>query len=133
MHTTNYVETLILPSPDCPAAAAKVPARPGSVAAMQHERLAAAPYAMTSDELLFGIHADRQGIAAGERPAARAAFFSKGQACLRASPLVKSHGWALHHDAAGRVALVDPAGPRFAELVARADVAKLSGMRSKRA
>ena len=133
MHTTNYRQTLILPSPDCKATEAVVPGKPGSIAALQHQRLADAPYGLTSDELLFDIHAERQSIAATDREAARQAFFSKGQACLRASPLVKSFGWALHHDEEGRVALVDPASARFAELSERAEVTKLSGMRSKRA
>jgi hypothetical protein len=133
MHSTNYQNTLILPSPDCPATGAALPRKPGSIAAMQHERMAAAPYGLTSDELLFGIHADRQGIPADERAQERDRYFSKGQACLRASPLVKTLGWALHHDGKGRVALVDPAGAAFADLAGDPSVTKLSGMRSKRA
>ena len=133
MHTTNYRETLILPSPDCTATTASVPRKVGSVAAMQHERLSGAPYALTSDDLLFDVYAARNDIDPDHRDEAREAFFSKGQACLRASPLVKSFGWALHHDAQGRVALVDPQGETFAALAARDDVTKLMGMRSKRA
>lgn len=132
MHSTNYRDTLILPSPDCAAADASRPERQGSIAQMQHERLTCAPYALTSDNLLFGIYAVRRNIAEGERDAARQAFFSKGQACLRASPLVKSYGWALHHDTEERVALIDPAGSRFSELMARDDVKKLAGLRSRR-
>lgn len=133
MHTTNYRDTLILPSPDCGADSAVAPGKPGSIAALQHDRLAAQPYGLTSDELLFGVHADRQAIAQTDRAAAREAYFSKGQACLRASPLVKTFGWALHHDADGRVALVDPASAHFAELLDREGITKLAGMRSKRA
>ncbi len=133
MHTTNYFETLILPSPDCAADSAKVPERPGSVAALQHERLAAEPHALTSDELLFVVHADRHAIGQADRAKAREDYFSKGQACLRASPLVKTFGWALYHDADGRVGLVDPTSALFAELFARDDITKLAGMRSKRA
>jgi hypothetical protein len=33
MHTTNYVDTLILPSPDSQAEQARAPEKPGSVAA----------------------------------------------------------------------------------------------------
>ena len=133
MHTTNYRDTLILPSPDCAAQSGMVPTKPGSIAAMQHDRLAAKPYALSSDDLIFGVHAERQGILEADRAAARDVYFSKGQACLRASPLVKSFGWALHHDAEGRVALVDPASTLFAELFDREDITKLAGMRSKRA
>lgn len=132
MHSTNYSETLILPSPDCAAEAAKAPDKPGTIASMQHARLAEAPYSLTSDDLLFGIHAERNGIGETELVEARVAFFSKGQACLRASPLVKSFGWALHHDGQGRVALVDPGSVTFAALKSRDGVTKLVGMRSKR-
>jgi len=132
MHTTNYIRTLILPSPDSPAAEAVVPHKPGSIAALQFERLSAEPHGVTSDDLLFGIHADRRGISDEDRVEERAVFFSKGQACLRASPLVKTHGWALHHDEAGRVALVDPAGADFRALMADEGVTKLTGMRSRR-
>ncbi len=133
MHTTNYRSTLILPSPDSTASTATPPPKPGTVAAMQHERLAEAPYGLTSDDLIFGIHADRAEVDAAGRDAARADYFSKGQPCLRSSPLVRSYGWALHHDAEGRVALVDPADSTFAALTADPDVTKVYGMRSKRA
>jgi hypothetical protein len=132
MHTTNYRDTLILPSPDCAARSATAPAKPDSVAALQHARLAANPYSLTSDDVVFGVHADRKGIAPHERGEARMAFFAKGQPCLRASPLVKTFGWALHHDGQGRVSLVDPASAQFAELNGRSEITKLHGMRSKR-
>jgi hypothetical protein len=133
MHTTNYFDTIILPSPDCAAAAATPPAKPGTVAAMQFERLAANPYVFTSDDLQFDIHADRKEIDEDEHGPARMEFYSKGQPCLRSSPLVKSLGWALHHDSQGRVALVDPASAAFAELIARDEITKRFGLRSKRA
>jgi hypothetical protein len=63
------------------------------------------PYRFTSDDVLFTVYADRKGIPEGERAAAREAYFSKGQACLRASPLGKKYGWGIHADAEGRVAL----------------------------
>lgn len=133
MHTTNYRETLILPSPDCAAESALVPSKPGSIAALQYQRLSSSPYELSSDDLIFSVHAERQEIAERDLATARDAYFSKGQACLRASPLVKIFGWALHHDADGRVALVDPASAQFAELLDRDDITKLAGMRSKRA
>ena len=133
MHTTNYFDTLILPSADCPADLASLPAKSGTVAAMQYERLLAEPYGLTSDDLQFEIFADRKGIDGDERGPARMEYFAKGQPCLRSSPLVKSLGWALHHDGQGRVALIDPASSLFAELMARDDIAKRPGLRSKRA
>ena len=131
MHTTNYQATLITPSPDCPTSCGQRPAKPGTVAALQYELLAAAPHTMTSDDLLWAVDCARKGGDVAD-PVARAAFFARPMACLRASPLVKTLGWALHHDAAGRVALVDPATAEFGALSARADLTRLPGMRSAR-
>jgi hypothetical protein len=133
VHTTNYTDTLILPSDDCRAAAATVPARPGSVASLQYEMLAAAPYVHTSDDLLIAVEASRKSVAEADLPTLSAAFHARGQACLRASPLVKSHGWALHHDSQARVALVDPAGEIFARLYADPAISRVRGMRNRRA
>jgi hypothetical protein len=132
MHTTNYYDTLILPSPDTTAADAQVPARPETVAGMTYQRLLASPYALTSDDIIFGIQADRHAIPDDARGPARMEYFSRGQACLRSSPLVKTLGWALHHDGQGRVALVDPASEGFEQLMADDRVTKRPGLRSKR-
>lgn len=133
MHTTNYFNTLIEISEDSPTRVGRVPEKPGTVAAMQYERVAAAPYKLTSDDLIFGIHADRAEIPEDERDMARSQFFSRGQACLRASPLVKTHGWGVHHDSDGRVALVAAGSNAYAALQADPAVTKVLGMRAKRA
>lgn len=133
MHTTNYHETFITVSPDTTAEAGTVPVKEGSIAQLQYALVSARPYAMTSDDLLFAVHALRNGIAEADRAEARAAFFSKGQACLRASPLVKQFGWGVHHDAEGRIALVGVESEDYRALDERADVKSIPGMRSKRA
>lgn len=127
MHSTNYIDTLITVSPDCPVAAGTVPAKPGTVAERQFTLLRAAPYAMTSDELLLALENDRKG------PVTAAAFFARPQACLRASPLVKKQGYGLHHDASGRVALVPMESPDYARLLSDPAVTKRPGMRNARA
>lgn len=132
MHTTNYFGTLITPSADCPVSESTVPGKPDSVAGLQYALLAEAPYGLSSDEVLFAVFARRKGIPEAEREEARAAFFAKPQACLRASPLVKSFGWGLHHDADGRVALVDRNSETYAVLLGDEGVTKRAGMRSKR-
>lgn len=131
MHTTNYVDTLILPSDDCKARVATVPTKTGTVAALQFERLAEA-YTLDSDTLLVTVTGLRREVPQDEWADLRAEIFSKGQACLRASPLVKTYGWALHHDGDARVALVDPASDRFSTLMDDANVFKVKGMRSSR-
>lgn len=132
MHTTNYVDTLILPSEDCKSLVAKVPIKVGTVAMLQYERLLDG-YALDSDTLLVAVTGLRRDVPKDEWAALRAEIFSKGQACLRASPLVKTYGWALHHDADGKVALVDPTSERFVELMENTRVFKVKGMRSSRA
>jgi hypothetical protein len=131
--TTNYSETFIAVASDCPATRGETPSKPGSIAAIQLELLQANPYAIDSDDLLFEVHARRTGITDADRAAARAAYFAKPQACLRASPLVKRHGWGLHHDAQGRVAAFGVESDAYRELAARADLKQVAGMRGRRA
>ena len=132
MHSTNYSNTLICPAEDCQTLA-KVPDKAGSVAALQYEVLAGKPYEMTSDDVLFAVVARRKSIEAEDLAAFRKEYFSKGQPCFRASPLTKTHGWAVHSDANGFVALLAPDGNEFAELQEDETVKKVNAMRSKRA
>src|SRR5436853_7391628 len=106
MHSTNYFSTLILVSSDCAASAATEPPKPGTVAAIQYEMLSPSPYQMTSDDLLVAVEARRKSVKHDKLTEFKEAFFSKPHACLRCSPLVKSYGWGIHHDANGKVALV---------------------------
>jgi hypothetical protein len=119
MHTTNLTHAFITVAADTRASAGTPPPPkdPPTLAARCHALIQADPYALTSDDVLFTAWADAQGVPASDRDAARAAFFSKGQPCFRASPLTKTYGWGVHHDARGRVALVpmeDAAYARFA-------------------
>lgn len=132
MSTTNYRDTFIAVSPDSAATAPDPAPRPGTVAALQLELLQARPYGLTSDDLLFEVHARRSGIADADRAAARADFFARPQACLRTSPLVKKHGWGLHHDGEGRVAAVGVGTDAYRDLSARGDLKQTVGMRSGR-
>lgn len=132
MTTTNYADAFIAVSPDSSATIGDTAPKPGSVAAIQLELLQARPYGLTSDDLLFETHARRNDLAETDRAEARAAFFAKPQACLRASPLVKKHGWGIHHDAESRIAAVAVESAEYATLKARADLKQTVGMRSKR-
>lgn len=105
-HSTNYVNTFIAVASDCRAPCGTEPdSEKKTIARLQYEMIAPRPYFFTSDDVIFGVFADRQGIAPADRPAARTAFFAKGQPCLRASPLTKTWGWGVHADAEGKVAL----------------------------
>lgn len=133
-HTTNYIDTFIEVADDCPADHATEPpiADKPSIAATHYRLIAEKPYARTSDDVIFETHALRNGIAVDDQ-AARATFFSKGQPCLRSSPLGKRYGWGLHHDAHGRVALVPRDSEQYAALAADPDLAHTRAMRSRRA
>lgn len=136
MKTTNYYNTFIEVAEDCPTGAAEIPplreGKPPTVARLQFDLVAEAPYQHTSDDLIFATHATRNGIADADLAAARETFFSKGKACLRASPLAKRYGWGIHHDADGRVALVPAGSDEYDRLAADPDIAHVKAMRSKR-
>ena len=131
--TTNYVNTFITASADSKAVKGTEPTRAGSIAQIQHSLLTAKPYHYTSDDLLFEVHAIRHGIAGKDRPQARAEFFSRSQACLRCSPLVKQFGWGLHHDERSRVAAYAVDTADYSELVRREGMKIVAGMRSSKA
>jgi hypothetical protein len=136
MGTTDYRSTFIEVAADCPVTTAEEPpegARGPSVARLQFELVRERPYALTSDDVLFEVHARRAGVPEAERAAARERFFARSQACLRASPLAKRYGWGVHSDAEGRVALVPLGSADYARLAADPAVAHLRAMRSTRA
>ncbi len=132
MHTTNYFDAFITVAPDSAVPEGRQPPKPETVAGIQYALIAAHPYRFTSDEILFEVHARRNNIAEADRERERAGFFSKGQACLRASPLVKSYGWGVHFDAQGRVALYGVESQQYRAFAARPDIDVRSGMRGRR-
>ena len=133
MHTTNYVDTLITVALDTKAGAAtSPPTGKGSVAELQFAMIHGHDYELTSDDVAFGVHADRKGIDADAREDARDQFFAKGQPCMRTSPLAKTYGWGIHSDAEGRVALVPMESNRYRTLIADDATVKRAAMKSSR-
>jgi hypothetical protein len=94
MHSTNYIDTFITIAPDSDATHGTVPKETPipTVALRAFRMIHDHPYRYTSDDVIFTVHADRAGIPATKRDFARTEFFSKGQACLRASDLAKRYG-----------------------------------------
>lgn len=107
VHTTNYFDTFIEVAEDTKAKSGiKPPAKDRkTVAEMQYELIAQNPYKYTSDDILFQIFADRNNLTKAEYKQARERFFSKGQACLRTSPLAKTYGFGIHSNSVGEVAI----------------------------
>ena len=141
MTSTNYTDTFIAVAPDCPVDCGTEPRQSAtpSVALLTFRLINDEPYAHTSDDALFAVHAARHGVPAERWPTERAEFFAKPRACLRASDLPKRYGWGVHHDADARVALYGMETPDYAAFVAGmrltsggAVVAVVNAMRSKR-
>jgi Family of unknown function (DUF6157) len=140
VYTTNVVNTFIRIAEDCPARTGEEPPlRAGNptAARLQFQMIAKAPYKYTSDDVVFASSAPGRQLDAKatrkQRSLARSEFFSKGQACLRASGLGKRFGWGVHADAEGRVAIYAVDSERYQALARDPKIAQTRAMRSKRA
>jgi hypothetical protein len=134
MHTTNYENAFIEVAEDCPVQSAEIPPQKGdakTVANFQFEMIAENPYQYTSDEVIFKGFAFKNNLTSN-LDQERELFFSKGQACLRASPLPKRYGWGVHHDAAGKVAIYPMESEEYQTFIQDSGVKKYKAMRSKR-
>lgn len=135
MRDLNYYDTLIAVADDCPVSRATVPAAKGdrqTVATLQYAMIAGEPRGLTQEDVLFESWYARQDPAPA-KAAARAAFFAKSQACLRASPLPKQYGWGLLFDGDGKVALCPMESEQYRTLLVAGDVKVVKAMRSSRA
>ena len=135
MHSTNYSDTFIAIAEDSTAAQGVPPPEKEdnpSVASRTWRMIFEQPHVHTSDDVIFSVWADRQGIPESNRAVAREQFFSKGRACLRASDLGKKYGWGIHHDHDGRVAVYGRETDEYREFVATGEVTTLTSMRSSR-
>lgn len=142
MHTTNYINTFITVAEDCPVDSATAPPsrKTPSVSERTYLMLKDAPYRYTSDDVLFGVFADRKDIPKSARTDERTQFFAKAQACMRASDLGKKYGWGLHHDHEGKVAMVAMESDAYQHFASgdavcpktKAPVVVKAAMRSKR-
>ncbi|WAC14083.1 DUF6157 family protein [Dyadobacter pollutisoli] len=136
VHTTNYKDAFIQVADDSPAKAGEIPPVKGiekSVANIQFEMIGENPYKFTSDDVLFHTYAVKKGLEKDELPAERENFFSKGQPCLRASPLTKRYGWGVHSNAEGKVALYSVDSDDYKKFSDDEKLEVVKAMRSKRA
>ena len=140
LHTTNVVDTFISVAEDCPARSGEEPQPRGgnpTVATLQYAMIAKSPYKYTSDDVVFATSAPGRELGAKAtkqtRSLARETFFSKGQACMRASPLGKRFGWGVHADSEGRIAIYAIDSKRYEAFVRDPKLTQVRAMRSKRA
>ncbi len=135
LHTTNYTDTFVEIADDCPVQKAEIPVVKNgqkTVAFMQFELIAPHPYRYTSDELIFELYTRKNQIPAQRREEEEAHFFSKGQACLRASPLGKRYGWGIHYNSEGKIALYAIESEEYKSMASDTTLKHLKAMRSKK-
>ena len=135
VHTTNYINTFIEIAPDSPTDLGQVPvSKTGAktAALIAYETIRDRPYQYTSDDILFKIFAIKNELLPSEYEESRAHFFSKGQACLRASALTKRYGWGIHHNEFGKIALYSAGSPEYQRFVSDAQVKKVKAMKSSK-
>ncbi len=134
-HTTNYTNTLIEIAEDSPLLASVIPVVKNDkklIANYQYEKLSKHPLKYTSDELLFEIFAERNDISSSELEEEKQNYFSKGQACLRTSPLAKKNGFGIFHNQDAKVKLIPAESEEYQQLLKDDSVKKVKAMRSKK-
>ncbi len=134
LHTTNYFDTFIEVAEDTKASlGTKPPSKPNkTIAELQYELLIKNPYKFTSDDILFQIYANRNGFIESEYEQARKEFFSKGQACLRSSPLTKMYGFGIHADSNGKIAIYRMETEQYEQFKNDSKLKKVKAMRTSK-
>jgi hypothetical protein len=136
MHTTNYYNTFIQIAEDCPVSIAEMPPLKGNdktIANLHFEMVIENPYEYTSDDVIFHAYATKNSISGkAALSSAREAFFSKAQACLRASPLTKRYGWGVHINAEAKVAIYAADSKEYKQFSKDNTIKQLRAMRSKK-
>ena len=133
--TTNYHNCFIEIAEDCPAKKGEIPPEKKSgktIAAVQYEMLSNNPYKYTSDEILFQCYLTRQENPGNDVTKLKEQFFSKGQACFRASPLTKLYGWGIHYNDDGKMALYGCESPEYKAFLKNKSLKILKAIRSKK-
>lgn len=135
LHTTNYINTFIEIADDCPVSNAEIPPQKGdakTVANIQFDLIIKNPYKFTSDDVLFQVFADRNDLAKSEYKTEREKYFSKGQACFRASPLTKRYGWGVHNDKEGKIAIYGVGTSEYQKLLKDKNIKVVKAMKSSK-
>jgi hypothetical protein len=136
IHTTNYQNTFIEVAEDCPVASAEIPPQKSeekTAATIQFEMIYKAPYKFNSDDVVFQVFVEKNGIKGKSQMASeRERFYSKGQPCLRSSPLAKRYGWGVHSNEEGKVAIYAVESDEYKKFSKDKSLAHVKAMRSKR-
>ncbi|HTE23697.1 DUF6157 family protein [Flavitalea sp.] len=135
MHTTNYTNTFIAVADDCPVSSAEIPVmkvdKP-TAATLQFEMIKKNPYRYDSDSVIFHVYASKNDLTKSELKDEREKFFSKGQPCLRASPLTKRYGWGVHSNEEGKVAIFAVDSKEYKKFLNDKSLNQIKAMRSNK-
>ncbi|NOV03025.1 hypothetical protein GC097_23755 [Paenibacillus sp. LMG 31457] len=108
----SYTNTFIQVAADCPVETGVVPPmkKEGKTAhRIQYELLSQNPYKYTQGELIYEVHLQHKQIPEEERELRsieiREELFARNHPCLRASMLPKKHGWGVHYNEEGKIAI----------------------------
>jgi len=135
IHSTNYFNTFIEISEDCPAVQGEIPPDNGktkTVANLQFEILSKNPFVFTSDDVFFQVYAEKNDLIESEYNEARLQFFSKGQPCFRASPLTKRYGWGVHSNHEGKIAIYGCDSIEYQQLIKDKNLKVIKAMKSNK-
>lgn len=135
IHTTNYFNTLITVAEDSKALKGDIPTikiDKLTVANLQFDKLNKHPNKINSDDLIFDIYAERNEILESDLEKERIKFYSKGQPCLRTSPLAKTYGWGIYYDSNGNIRLIDSASDEYENMLQNDAIKKLPAMRNSK-
>ena len=134
IHTTNYSDTFIEVADDTKAnCGTQPPAKDKkTVAEMHYELISKNPYKYTSDDIIFQVYADKNDLVQSEYKQARELFFSKGQPCLRTSPLTKTYGFGIHSDSNGKIALYGMETGEYQKFLLNSKIKKIKAMKSSK-
>ncbi len=135
IHSTNYFDTFIEIADDCPALTGEIPpikADSKTAANIQYDLIKKNPYKYTSDDILFLIFADKNDLIRQEYKKSRDQFYSKGQPCLRASPLTKRYGWGIHYNKEGKIAIYGCDTQAYLNFIKNKEITILKAMKSKK-
>jgi hypothetical protein len=136
MHTTNSKNIFILVADDCPVKKAEIPTKKNgedTIATIQYSMIIDNPYKFTSDDIIFLTYVIRNDIDKSNEKSERGKFFSKGQPCLRSSPLTKRYGWGIHHNNDEKIAIYPLESDAYKNYKSDKSIKIVKAMRSKKA
>ena len=134
MHSTNYTNAFIEVADDCKTGVGKIPPEKDdkTIARIHYEMIHEHPYQYTSDDVVFAAYAAKNRIEPSSLENKKVEFFSKGQPCLRSSPLGKTYGWGIHYDSESKMAIYGKESGEYARLKNDTTLQHLKAMKSAR-